>query len=373
MTGLVRVLAQISWGTPSEFAVFHGIRDFMRLRPRWSLRISADAIGERPSDFDARIITTPLANLRRRVKGPVVAVTDNRQADVRVIVDDERIGELAARHLHERGYRRLLFACGETDGRIDGYRLKRLRGFERAAAELGAEVTIVPDVVPATGRRPATPRWLSEAPRPCGVFAPSDRVALTVLDCCRHADIPVPEQVAVVGADNEALWCETALPPLSSVAIPWRQVGFEAAAWVDRLLGGTRPPKDGVVVLPIDEVAARHSTDGVAMSDPSMVAALRFIRERALAGIAVKAVEREVGLGRRRLDRLFMRHLGRTPFEEIRRLQIEKAKELLACTDLAPREIARAAGMSAAYFAANFRAAVGVDAAEYRREHARRG
>jgi LacI family transcriptional regulator len=373
MPEAVHILAQVSWNTPSEFEVFHGVRDFMRLRPGWALRLSSDPYGDDPDDFHARILTTPVPGLRKRLgrrPGPVVSVINDDRADLRVIVDDARIGELAARHLHERGFRQLLFAS-DCDEVARGYRLKRLRGFERAAAEQGASVTIVEGITRPSPRNAAAPRWLSDAPRPCGVFCPDDRSALVVLDCCRAAGVPVPEELAIVGADNEALWCETAVPPLSSVAIPWRRVGFEAAAWIERLLQGERPPSQRVVVLPIAEVAARQSTDSVALSDPLLVSALRFIREQAFAGISVKAVEQAVGINRRRLDRLFQRSLGRTPFDEIRRLQIAKAKELLACTDLPPREVAAATGMSSVYFAANFRAATGVSAAEYRRDHAR--
>ncbi len=374
MADLIRIVVQTSWNTPSEIEVLHGIRDYMRLRPTWALRLLTQPFQVGSDAVDARILTERVpARQARRIgrRAPIVSVVNDPRADVRINVDDVRIGALAADHLLERGYRRLVFASDAVDIGQPSYKRQRFLGFAARAKEREAQVNVI-DGITRTVRAGRCP-WLGQLPRPCGVFCPDDRNALLVIDQCRFAGIPVPEEVAVIGADNESLWCETALPPLTSVAIPWRQVGFEAAAWVERLLQGEDPPEDGLVVVVPDLVAARQSTDCVALSQPTVVQALEFIRSHALKGIAVKAVEHAVGTNRRQLDRLFLRHLGRTPYEEIRRLQLAKAKELLAWTQLATREIAAAIGMSTAYFAANFRKTTGQTLLEYRHDHQQRG
>jgi LacI family transcriptional regulator len=377
MPDIIQIIVQISWDTPTEFEILHGIRDFMRLRPRWALRLERGPVDPAGTAIDARILTAITPGLRRligRNPGPVVSVVDDVQADVRVIVDDARVGELAARHLWERGFRHLAFVSHSdeaTDASRHGYLQKRYRGFARTAQELGASLAVVPGLKRPSGRRSEAPRWLTDLPKPCGVFCADDHRALVVLDWCRFAGIAVPERIAVVGADNEVLWCETSLPSLSSVAIPWRRIGFEAAAWVDRLLDGRRPPKGGLVTTPVDRVIARQSTDSIAISHPLMVRALAFIRERAFSGISVKAVERATGVNRRQLDRLFLRHLGRTPYDEIRRLQIDRTKDLLVGSELGYREICDATGQSPAYFKKNFLKAVGMSVEAFKGSHGR--
>jgi LacI family transcriptional regulator len=212
-------------------------------------------------------------------------------------------------------------------------------------------------------------QWLKKLPRPCGIFCPNDSGALDILDMCRIAGIPVPEELAVLGADNEVLWCETSVPPLSSVAIPWRRVGYEAAAQLDRLRSGRRVKQGGKLVLAPDAVATRRSTDIVAISHPQLAYAMEYIRTHALEGIAVKEVEAATSVSRRQLDRLFLKALGRTPYDEIRRIQIEKAKEFLACTLLPMRQISKAVGLSPNYFGAIFHKAAGKMPLDYRHQH----
>ena len=123
-------------------------------------------------------------------------------------------------------------------------------------------------------------RWLAALPHPVGVLACNDIRGLQVLDACRRIALPVPERVAVLGVDNDVVLCELADPPLSSIDQDLERIGYEAAALLDRLMGGADPPTDPILIEPTG-VVTRLSTDSVAIDDPAVATAIRLIRQHA--------------------------------------------------------------------------------------------
>jgi LacI family transcriptional regulator len=174
--------------------------------------------------------------------------------------------------------------------------------------------------------------------------------------------------VAVVGVDNEKVFCELCDPPLSSVEPNPRQVGYEAAELLDRLMAGDQPPARPKLIAPL-RVVVRQSTDVLGVDDPDVSAAMRYIREHACSGASVADVTGHVLLSRSALERQFRRHLGHSPQEEIRLVQLKRVKQLLSETDLSLESIAKLAGYKhPEYMSVVFKRTVGQTPGEYRRQ-----
>jgi LacI family transcriptional regulator len=178
----------------------------------------------------------------------------------------------------------------------------------------------------------------------------------------------VPEDVALLGVDDDDLYCELARPPLSSVILPTERIGYEAAALLDRLLAGANPPAEPILIPPTG-VPARRSTEVLAIQDREVVQAVRFIREYAHLPLRVTDVLREVPVGRRTLERRCHKALGWGLGEEIRRVHLERARSLLANTDLPMKTLAHEAGFSDfRQMAVLFRREMGMPPTAYRRQ-----
>jgi LacI family transcriptional regulator len=187
-----------------------------------------------------------------------------------------------------------------------------------------------------------------------------------VLDSCQRAGVAVPEEVAVVGVDDDDLLCDLCSPPLSSVAPNPELIGYEAAALLEALMAG-HPADPLERTVPPVGVTARQSTDVLAIGDPSVAVAVRLIRERACHGLTVADVLREVPVSRSVLERLFRRHLGRSPQAEIRAVRLKRVKQLLVETSLPLDQVAELSGFAhPEYLSVAFRRATGQTPGRYR-------
>jgi LacI family transcriptional regulator len=214
---------------------------------------------------------------------------------------------------------------------------------------------------------PSLTAWLKSLPRPIGIFTPGDLHAVRLLNVCRELDIAVPEEVAILGRGNDPVICETTKPTLSSLDVDSRRVGYEAAALLDRMMAGKK--MKGAIRVPASHVAVRQSTDLMAIEDPDVVQAIRFIRENACENIGVPRVAQEVSLSRRILELRFQKHLGRSPKAEILRLRIETAKKLLSETDKNRQGIAHQCGFATPeYFSKIFHRMVGMTPNTFRKK-----
>ena len=209
-------------------------------------------------------------------------------------------------------------------------------------------------------------QWLQDLPKPAAVVTWTSDRGREVLYACRAAGLLVPEQVAVMGGDEDSLLCETCNPPLSGVALTSERIGFEAAALLDRLLHGRHAPSDLILIEPT-RVVVRQSTDTLAITEPDLARAIAFVRVHAVKPIRVRDVLREVAVSRSWLERRFQETLGRSPAEEIRRVRLERAKQLLADTDLPVPQVAAASGFaSREYLAYAFKQATNLTPREFR-------
>ena len=184
--------------------------------------------------------------------------------------------------------------------------------------------------------------WLKSLPKPVGLMACNDSCGCNVLQTCARAGLRVPEDVAVVGVDNDEMMCEVSSPRLSSVALDLEKAGYMAGKLLDDLMAG-RACDGRLVQVEPTHVVARESTDVIVQQDPVVANALRFIRNHAGRPIGVLEVAEGVGVCRRTLERRFFRAIGRSPLKEIARCRVERAKRLLSETDLPHHRVAAAA------------------------------
>lgn len=300
----------------------------------------------------------------------LVSVPVDRSAEgiFSVSIDEEQVARLALDHFLERGLRHLsTFRFDEAP-----FAVAREKAFVTGALAAGVEV------FPGWGdtrfagadraeRPSALVAWLRGLPPPCGVFTCADSWGRTVARYAREADLRVPEDVALVGADDDTLECELIAPPLSSVMIPWEIVGQSAFSLVKSALANDRDGERRKVVAPTG-VHARRSTELLAIDDDLVKDAVSWIRAHADQKLTVPMVARAIGGGRQRLERRFRRALDRSIQEEIRRAHVERAKTLLARDEAPLSEIARQSGFtSASLLNSAFQREVGIPPGAYRR------
>jgi len=198
-------------------------------------------------------------------------------------------------------------------------------------------------------------------------MARNDDVGLQVLNACRRAGIAVPLEAAVAGVGNDECMCKLAVPPLTSVDLNPRRIGYEAAAWLDRMMEG-QPAQQGEAHLPPCQLMTRMSTDVMATDDPRVAQAVMLIRDRACDGLRVAEVLRRACLSRTALELRFKRILGRTVHQEIQRVRVERVEQLLTTTDMPLKQIASYAGYRYhEYMMRAFRQATGKTPSQYRK------
>ena len=333
--------------------------------PRWLTSWHGDGI-------ICRSLAPRSAEHLRRLNIPVVNLNDFGSDLWLPLIrsDDRAIGRLAAEHLRQRCFRHFAF-CGFTDTH---WSRQRRDGF--LAALGGTETFCGEHESPWVGRRSHSwereqdeiGRWLLSLPKPLGVLAGNDGRGRQVVDACQRVNLVVPEEVAVIGVDGDELLCELCNPPLSSVVPDSERIGYEAAALLDRLMAGGRSPRRQWLIPPLG-VVTRQSTDVLAIDDPDLTAAVRYIREHACQGTTMRELLEQVPLSRTILERKFRKHLGHSPQDEIRAVQLQRIKQLLAETHLPLNRIAALAGYKhPEYMSIAFKRATGQTPGRYRRQ-----
>ena len=339
--------------TSNDYArsLLRGIIAYIREHRPWSIYLSELGRGQEPpawlatwrgDGIIARIENEGIAQAVRSRNLPTVDLSAARLVpDLPwVETDDEAIAALAAEHLLERGFRQFAF-CGDPRFQWSSWRQE---AFIRVVRAAGYECQVFPgDGGERDDSRLAA--WVRRLPKPIGVMAAYDQRGRQVIDACREAQVPVPDEVAVLGVDNDDLICELCDPPMSSVQPHGQRTGYAAAEMLATLLAG----KD--LLVPAQRIApqgvvTRQSSDVLATTDPDLVAALRHIRDHACDGLDVNELLATSSLSRRVLERRFLALLGHTPHEQILRVRFARVKSLLLETDLPLAVIAERAGFA---------------------------
>jgi LacI family transcriptional regulator len=260
--------------------------------------------------------------------------------------NNQEISSLAADHLLGRGFRQFGF-CGFERTSRNGWCVEREREFRRSLAERGFNCQVYSDFPRARRQWAYAQRqltdWLNTLPKPIGVMAANDIRARHLLEACRTAGLRVPEDVAVVGVDNDELLCQLSCPPLTSIEQGAKRIGYEAASLLDQLMSGRQSREKRLVISPIGLVT-RQSTDFLAIDDQAVEAAMAYIREHVPTGIKVASVVDSVGISRTSLEIRFRQAMGCTVHSAIRRVQLEQTRRLIAETTLPLKQIAANVG-----------------------------
>lgn len=365
-----RVLLMIGMDHAHGRAILEGIADYGdHHHARWQHQLE-ERIAPEPIDrggVDGMIVemaASPISDALRRTRIPAMTVAHvpDPEGCPAVIVDNVAVGRMAAHYLADLGLKHLAFVptgrAAHSDDRRDG--------FTRACAARHVSCTIFGDPTPDDEN--ALANWIRELPDPVGILGVTDRVALAISRACRIAGKRIPEQVALLGVDNEAESCRLADPPLSSIDHGTRRVGYEAARLLDQwMTTGLRPP-GSVLIQPIG-VVSRPSTDLLAIDDPDLVAAIRLIRSHATDPLKVEDVLKHVAVSRRSLEIHFQQAMGRTIHQEITRVRIDHARKLLITSDWSMPVIADACGFGfASQFSHAFKRETGLPPQQFRNQ-----
>lgn len=362
--------------------LLQGVTRYLREQDSWSVYIRPHDLGApAPSWLEnwngdgilARIENCRQAELIRRTGVPAVdlrfSVRDSGLPGVGI--DNRAVVRLAFEHLRGGGLKHFAF-CSVPRGRNTWLDL-RCDLFQELVRAAGRSCDLHLGLAresPAAWEEEQEDiaAWVSGLPKPIGVMACNDDRGLQVIDACRRAKVLVPEEVAVIGVDNDEVLCNLSNPPLSSIDINTTQVGYEAAALLSRMMAGEPAPAQVVLLAPRG-VIARASTDVLATDDHELAVAVHFLRDHACEGLSVKELPARTPLPRRTLERRVYRLLGRSPKDEIMRIRLERAKQLLAETTLPVGVIADKCGFSQAkYFSQVFHAKLGLTPGRYRHD-----
>ncbi len=365
--------------------IMAGVAKYVREHEAWSIFYQELSLcDETPAWFKkwkgegviTRLENNNVVGLVQRLRVPVVYLRQvkNTAGMPTILTDNAASGEMCFEHFKERGFRHFAF-CGFNGA---DYSDERREGFVRRVEEAGLQCHVFVDSHPPERVRTAAyeieglkdgaavARWIKHLPKPVGVMACNDVRGQQVLNTCRALGVIVPDDVAVIGVDNDEVLCSLSDPPLSSVVPDTERIGYETAALLARMMRREKPSNAQIFIKP-KCVVTRRSTEVLAVEDRQIAAATRFIREHACEGIDVSDVLRAVPMSRSTLDRRFIALMKCSPKDEILRVRLNRAKQLLAETDFSLPIIAEKIGLEhTEYLSRIFKKRVGITPSEFR-------
>ena len=370
-----------SWGS----GIVEGIAEYASERGDWQFFIEPRGRferlllppGWRGDGVIARVAHSALSDQLLEVKLPCVNVSWYPYGEgqiARCTTDEKATARECALYFLERGFRQFAY-CGVSHRQdyIDRFgesfvatilehgwpcfvfepklRIERSDNWSMAMEELGD--------------------WIESLAKPVALLAFEGVRGRQLTDACRMRGIDVPGDVAVLGGDHDELFSRISSPMLSTIDHSPQRVGYKAAELLEKLMNGASIPSEPIL-LPPAGVVTRQSTDTIAVDDPAVAEAIRFIRTNAHKPIQVSDVLKQIPLSRRNLEQRLLHTLGRTPAEEIRRARLQIAKKLLLSTDESMPWIAARSGFeSAEVLARVFRRELEITPTAYRRQFRR--
>lgn len=380
-SGRRRVALLIESSLASGRDILRGIARYVREHEPWALYYEPRSLEEtlprwlRDWDGDGIIARIQTPRMAREVGAAGIPVVDVlgvvADSDFPLVhVNDAAIARLAAEHLLERGFQQFGY-FGIAD---ENWSERRRDAFAATVEAAGHRCQVYelprhPAISPSWEKsEDALAAWVARLPKPAGVMVCSDQRGPQFLEACRRAGVALPDEVAVVGVDDDQPLCEVCNPPLSSVRPGHELVGYTAARLLSKIMAGRRRPVRPIFTEPLG-IAVRLSTEISVISDRHLANAMRAIRERACSGITVDEIARSAGLSRSVLQRRFRAHLKRSVHDEIVATRLKRARELIAETDLPLADIAEKSGFKhQEYLGAVFKAHFRLTPAQFRRE-----
>ncbi|HLP02922.1 MAG TPA: DNA-binding transcriptional regulator [Opitutaceae bacterium] len=377
-----RVLLVFDTRLEEAAAMLRGIAEYEREHGAWTVFFDDMAHAESDPDWllgnhwdgvISRHTTPMLAQVCVERTIPLVDLNDSPAfaGIAKIRPANPGIGKLGAEHLLNAGFRSFAFSGFSNEG----WARERRLGFVEALAPTGFPCVVHEVEYPGTltpdwdrQQQALLAEWLRRLPGATAVMACNDMRALQVLAAANTLMLSIPDELAVLGANNDVVRCELAQPSLSSVATNPTQAGRKAAELLAQLMAGSRDGAPADIRIEPAGVVSRRSTDVLAVTDKVVAAAIAYIRAHACEGINVDQVLQHVAMSRAQIEKKFRQHLGRSPQAEIRRVQIQRIKQLLIETDLPLKRIAEMTGFDyMEYMSAVFKRTTGLTPGACRR------
>jgi LacI family transcriptional regulator len=349
-------------------SLLKGVSRYCQGHSNWEFETNNPFFGKQvyqPGDFlktktDGLIVFTNDKNMLKKaldsgipaiVKGIDKPIPDR----INFTTDNFLLTKMAHEYFRGLGFTRIAY-CG-----LDFLDWSKSRRFalEKVAADNETELLVYP--APRTKKlrewkneMPLMIEWLKQLPKSIGLLAANDFRAIEVLQACKKAGIDVPDEVAVLGVDDDECICPFTNPPLSSISRFCEAAGYDAAKALDCLMSGKPADTTAIIIEPRD-VVVRQSTDTLAVKNQSLADAIRYIRSNAAKHLTLEDVATQVGAHPRWLHELFKKELGHSVLDEIRKVRVDKIAEMLLETDLTVCQIAyelnqKSPGQIARYF-----------------------
>jgi LacI family transcriptional regulator len=380
-----RVAFAFPFGRAFVEDLVHAIHAHARAREHWAFtrfpeRLSPSLDWLKAWDGDGAFViisTREDARLARALPFPVVNLTAYfpDPGVPTVTMDHAEVGRLAARHLLERRFRNFgFYGAGEL-----WFSQLRQQGFLETVRRAGAACEVLEaNSNIASGRtwmrqQLKLEQWLRSLRPPVGILASTDLRANLLLETCQQIGRRVPEEIAVIGVDNDPVICGYSQPPLSSVARDDHRAGEVAAALLAELMAG-RSARPGPVLVAPAGVVARQSTETMAVGDPALAGLVQHVGEHIAERFGVERLLAVTRWSRRSLETRFRRQLGLTPGAFVTGLRLKHAEKMLAANPKLPlTSVAAACGFSdLRHFRMVFRRLNGVSPTAHRRKLRRR-
>jgi LacI family transcriptional regulator len=291
----------------------------------------------------------------------------------RVLEDTTAAAQLSANHFLSRGFRNFLFYSDAQNWVYEERGQAFLKSMENAGRSANwlrwhKSPAFRTDRLAWKRKREWLAKEIKAAPKPIGVFAASDGLALELLETCEAAGIAVPEEVSIVGAGNSLLAVDAMHTPISSVDVNMELLGYRGAAVLDDLMNRRAVPADPLRIPPF-RLIVRKSSDLVAVNHPGVAQSLRFMWEHCHEPIGVNDLAKAAAMSVRNFYKAFVENIGRPPGSELHRIRIERAKKLLADSDEKMDTIAEMSGYeSTNSFWVAFKRSTGMSPKQYQKQ-----
>jgi LacI family transcriptional regulator len=350
MPNLPKVIVMIEASTGYGRGLLRGIARYSQLHGPWTFYSEPGGLDSALppwTQWNADGIIAREMRVNRKIFGlrlPTIIISHFRKRNSHtpyVDSDHAAIGRTASQYFLTRGFRHFAY-CGYND---TWWSQERGQYFVQYNAKAGCPTSIYQSSLKGVHRSweaelNQLSDWVKTLPRPVGMLACNDNRARHIIEVCKIAGVHIPDDIAVLGVDNDELLCEMSQPPISSIPQNTEQAGYEAAELLDRLMQGKKPNRRKIVVG-IGEVVTRQSTEVLAITDVEVAKAVRFIRDHARQAIQVGDVVEATSLSRIALIKHFKAVLGRSIHDIIAETRINLFARMLVETNLSISQIAK--------------------------------
>lgn len=360
--------------------LIRGVRAFKRENHTWSVYLWEHSRNNtdlswlenwKGDGIIARIENKQIANFIENTGLPAVDVSASRLLPQLPCIEtnDLSIAELSFQHLQDRGFKHFAY-CG--DSRFNWSKLRHYH-FSSIAKKSGYNCAVFDSSRASldNAEHQSMINWIQSLPKPCGIMACYDIQGQRLLEACQHARVHVPDEVGVIGVDNDELLCELSSPTLTSIMPNSIKTGYEASALLERMMSGEEVSTQIQLIEPYD-IKIRESTDILKIEDHIVANSIRFIQKHAHLNINVRDILHIIPVSRRVLESRFHKALGRTPHEEIINVKVQRAKQMLVETTLTIPLIAENTGFKhTEYFSVVFKKKAGMSPSVYRSKYSK--